>query len=306
MLILIAGVTGNLGQKLVHSLASRGHQVRGLGRSPEKLALETRNLLESFVQYSTYYDIPALDRACDGVDAVICAYGMIPVLQLDGQLLLLRAAERAGVKRFVADSWNHDWRDAPLGHHESYDPYLSFRRQAELSSDIKPIYIFNGVFAETLFSIPDHGHFGFNDSNIWDSDHGRIKIWGTGHQPFYWTTERDAAEFTAEIVQRDDAEQGGFWNVCSGAHSLREIAGLYEQERQKKVTIQVMGTVGELRERSLKERAQGDKRHFETYIGWSYQYHAIGGTWIFHKLDNDKLNVQPTSLAAFLKEHPEL
>ncbi|KAK7178440.1 hypothetical protein PSPO01_15513 [Paraphaeosphaeria sporulosa] len=306
MLVLIAGVTGNLGQKLVYSLSTRGHQVRGLGRSPEKLAAETHDLLESFVQYSNYYDVAALDRACAGVDAVICAYGMIPVLQLDGQLLLLRAAERAGIKRFVADSWTHDWRNAPLGHHESYDPYLSFRHQTELSSNIKPVYMFTGVFAETLFSIPNHGHFGVDGSNIWDMNHERIKIWGTGHEPFYWTTENDAAEFTAEIIQRDDAERGGIWNVCSGTHSLTETARLYEKERNKKVIVQMMGTVEQLREVSSKAREQGEMRRYEAYIGWSYQFHAIGGTWIFNKLDNDKLNVQPTSMEAFLKEHPEL
>ncbi|KAK7178438.1 hypothetical protein PSPO01_15511 [Paraphaeosphaeria sporulosa] len=276
MLVLVAGATGNLGQKLVQSLASRGHQVRGLGCSPEKLELKTRNLLDDFIQYSNYYDIPALDRACEGVDDVICAYGIIPALQLDGQLLLLRAAERAGINRFVADSY------------------------------IRPIYIFNGVFAETLFSIPEHGHFGLDDSNIWDSNHDRIKIWGTGHEPFYWTTERDAAEFTAEIVQRDDAEKGGFWNVCSGTHSLTQTARLYEQVRNKKVTVQMMGTVEQLREISMEARAKGNMRHYETYIGWSYQYHSISGTWIFNGLDNDKLNVQTTSLEAFLKHHPEL
>lgn len=45
-----------------------------------------------------HYDIAALERAVDGVDAVVCAYAGLPELALEGQLLLLRAAERAGVK----------------------------------------------------------------------------------------------------------------------------------------------------------------------------------------------------------------
>lgn len=219
----------------------------------------------------------------------------------------MRAAERAGIKRFVAGSWNHDWRHAPLGYHESYDPYLSFRHQAELSSEIKPLYIFNGAFVGTLFSIPNHGHFGAEDSsNIWDMNHERIRIWGTGHETFYWTTEKDAAEFTSEIVQHEDTEEGGFWNVYSGAHSLTETARRYEKERNRKVIIQMIGTIEQLGERLKKAREEGDKRKYETYIGWSYQYHAICGTWIFNKLDNDKLNVQPTFMKDFLKEHPEL
>ena len=57
-----------------------------------------RSGLESFVESKAYYDVPALEQAVRDVDAVICAYGGLPELALDGQLLLLRAAERAGVK----------------------------------------------------------------------------------------------------------------------------------------------------------------------------------------------------------------
>jgi nucleoside-diphosphate-sugar epimerase len=119
MLVLVAGVTGNMGQKLVTSLKTRGHQVRGLGRSSCKLQPEVTSSLEKFVEFSGFDDIPALNTACSGVDAVICAYGMDPSIQLEGQLLLLRATERAGVKIFVAQSWNHDWSELELGQHEA-------------------------------------------------------------------------------------------------------------------------------------------------------------------------------------------
>lgn len=98
MLILIAGITGNLGKHLARAALEKGHQVRGLGRSPDRLDAKTKDQLESFVVSSSYYDIPALDRAMIGVDAVICAYSGRPELVLDGNLLLLRAAERAGIK----------------------------------------------------------------------------------------------------------------------------------------------------------------------------------------------------------------
>lgn len=168
MLVLIAGVTGNLGQKLVKSLLSRGHQVRGLGRSPSKLDNNVQSSLESFVQSQNYYDISALDKACAGADAVICAYMGMPELQLEGQLLLLRAAERAGVKRFVAAAWNYDWRKMSFGQHESYDMYLPFRRMVEFTSEIRPIYILTGVLAEVLFSVPGHGDFSPSNKGVWE------------------------------------------------------------------------------------------------------------------------------------------
>lgn len=91
MLVLIAGITGHIGQTLVPFL-TRNHTVRGLSRTPTKLPPETKSQLESFILSSAYHDIAALDRACAGVDAVVCAYNGMPELLLEGQLLLFRAA----------------------------------------------------------------------------------------------------------------------------------------------------------------------------------------------------------------------
>lgn len=98
MLILIPGITGNIGQHLAREALAREHEVRGLGRSSDKLDRKIWKNIESFVQVQSYYDIAAIDRACVGIDAVVVAYSGKPELQLDGQLILLRAAERAGVK----------------------------------------------------------------------------------------------------------------------------------------------------------------------------------------------------------------
>ncbi|KAL2675739.1 hypothetical protein Neosp_011930 [[Neocosmospora] mangrovei] len=275
MLVLIAGITGNVGQKLVRSLSNRGHQVRGLARSPEKLSPETRASLERFEVCSGYDDIPALDRACAGVDAVVCAYGMDPRLQLDGQLLLLRAAERAEVEIYVAASWNGDWSKLELGKHEAYDAYVSFRHHVEMTSPIKPIYMFIGIFAETMFSMFGHGH-------------------------------SDTAEFTAEVIQRDDAAQGGFWNVCSGAHSLRQVAEIYERERGVKVNLNIQGSIGELEAKAQDARSKGDKRKYYLYTGLFYQLYASNGALNFRKLDNDRLPVSGMTIEEFLRQNPQI
>ncbi|KAF5005484.1 hypothetical protein FDECE_8062 [Fusarium decemcellulare] len=98
MLILIAGVTGLVGQACAQAAFKSGHQVRGLGRNPDKLPKDIVDRLESFVKLKDVYDIPALDEAVKGVDAIISAVHYSPVALVDGQILLLRAAERAGVK----------------------------------------------------------------------------------------------------------------------------------------------------------------------------------------------------------------
>ncbi|KAL2127669.1 hypothetical protein VTI74DRAFT_10328 [Chaetomium olivicolor] len=306
MLVLLAGATGNLGQKLIQSLHDRGHQVRALGRDPSKLNATLQEKLESFVEFNNYYDIEALERGCHGVDAVVCAYNGVPGLHLDGQLLLLRAAERAGVSRYVAATWNCDWRDMTLGMHESYDPIMCFREQVKLSSIIKPIYFFCGAFAEVFFSVPGHGDFSPANHGVWDPESKTMDIWGSEDQVWQLTTERDAAEFTAEIVGRDDVSQGGYWCVCSGEYSLKDIAAVYEKVRGRKVHKQHQGSVEELRATALEARKKGSKQNFYEYIGYFYQLYTYDGTWTLKASDNDKLRVEVTSLERFLQENPSV
>jgi uncharacterized protein YbjT (DUF2867 family) len=54
MLILIAGITGNMSKAVLRAAIPQGHQVRGLSRSPDNLSSELRSSLESFVSTSSY------------------------------------------------------------------------------------------------------------------------------------------------------------------------------------------------------------------------------------------------------------
>jgi hypothetical protein len=72
--------------------------VRGMGRDSSKVDKALFQRLESFVQCTSIYDIPALDKAVKGVEAIICANTYVPEVVVEGQLLLLRTAERGGVK----------------------------------------------------------------------------------------------------------------------------------------------------------------------------------------------------------------
>ncbi|KAI3320144.1 NAD(P)-binding protein [Xylariaceae sp. AK1471] len=306
MLVLVAGATGNIGQKIIDSLLRRGHQVRALARSPDKLSSATADRLERFVKSSTYYDIAALEAACAGVDAVICAYHGSPELQVEGQLFLLRAADRAGVRIYVSASWNCDWRRQALGDHESYDAYHCFHRLAELSSTVRPHFIFSGILAEVLFSAPGRVSFTPKNHGCWDPESKRVEIWGDPACKWQWTSEADAAEFAAAIVEQKNAANGGFWTVCSGYDSLEDIARIYGQVRGTPMKVEQVGSVEELREKALAARAQSHPATMWDYIGYFYMLFIVDGTWTPGKLDNEKLGVKGTSLEEYLKQNPEI
>ena len=280
MLTLIAGITGSLGRRLVVEATKRGHSVRGLGRSPSKFPESIRSSLESFVEIDSYFDVPTLDKACRGCDAVVCAYAPVPELQLEAQLLLLRAAERAGIKKFVADSWNSDYRLLGLNDHESYAPYISFRNQVELSSMVKPIFVMTGAFAETWLASPEQG---YNSDNIpglpWNPSKKQVNTYGTGDEPITCCTMRDAAEYTIRILESPNAEKGGDYFVSSFTHTTKEMIEIYQRATGIKLDLRIHGSLDKLRELGLEKRKQGSKLEYWKYIGWIYLIYTLDGTF---------------------------
>jgi len=117
----VVGGTGTLGRQIARRALDDGHQVRCMVRTPRKASflqewgceLTRGNLLQP----------DSLDYALDGVDAVIDAATSRPddpksiyVTDWDGKVNLLRACERADVKRFVFLSLlgAHRHRSVPL------------------------------------------------------------------------------------------------------------------------------------------------------------------------------------------------
>lgn len=94
MLILVVGITGMCGQPCAEAALRKGHQVRGMGRNPNKLDKDLASRLEGFVKADNLSDPTLLEKAVKGVDAVISAMNNMPCFIIDAQLALLRAAEK--------------------------------------------------------------------------------------------------------------------------------------------------------------------------------------------------------------------
>ncbi|KAF2098910.1 NAD(P)-binding protein [Rhizodiscina lignyota] len=308
MLILIAGITGNIGVKLLSALTQRGHAVRGLSRSKDKLSEKDLQSLEGFYELSSWYDVDAIRKSLRGVDAVVCAYSPVPVLALDAQVLLVRIMEEEGVTRFIPSTWNADWSVLHWGDVPYYDLFLALQRQIAMSTTIEPIYIFVGIFHEVFFSKPGHGGFGPDSHGVWDPNGPvkRAEVWGTGDEKWQLTTEEDCAEFTAELLV-DLSKKAGYYRFCSGEYSSREIANIYAQERGVQVNLDFKGSIEQLRATAEKaKREMGLGRFFE-WGGYYFQLIQLDGTVYMERLD---LKLYPwlkrTSLVEFLREHQEV
>src|SRR5687768_17099086 len=100
--ILLAGATGDLGERIAKALLGRGAAVRALVRPGA--AAETVARLRSLgaeVEEAEYGDATGLRAACTGAACVVSALSGLRDVIVDAQTRLLEAAVSAGVPRFI-------------------------------------------------------------------------------------------------------------------------------------------------------------------------------------------------------------
>ena len=134
--ILVAGSTGYLGGFVCRELKARGHFVRALARSPEKLA-PLRDSLDEIVEAEVTRP-ETLEHVCDGIDVVFSSVGITRQkdgltfrdVDYQGNKNLLDVALRAGVQKFVYVSAVNGTR---LRHLDIVDAHEAFVEELEAS-----------------------------------------------------------------------------------------------------------------------------------------------------------------------------
>lgn len=130
MKLIIFGSTGSIGRQLVRQGLEHGHLVTAFTRAPSKLDIRHDNLK---IVRGNAMDLPSVEKAVQGQDAVLCSLGAGAkgTVRARGTKNIIRAMERAGVRRFVCqsslgvgDSWGN------LNLFWKYVMFRGFLRQA--------------------------------------------------------------------------------------------------------------------------------------------------------------------------------
>lgn len=186
--ILVAGGTGNLGERIIKALLVRGAEVRAIvrkGNKPEKI----KQLTELGVKVITVdmSNAEELKQACQGASCVVSALAGLHDVIVDSQTKLLDAAIAAGVPRFIPSDFASDFTKLPEGENRNFDLRKEFHQYLNQSS-IAATSILNGAFADILsYNTP-----------LYDVKNYSVGYWGENPDwKVDFTTMDNTADYTA-------------------------------------------------------------------------------------------------------------
>jgi nucleoside-diphosphate-sugar epimerase len=286
--VVLAGASGDLGERIARALVDRGATVRALTRPGASVAKTAH--LESLgldVVPVDYTDAAALRAAVSGGDVVVSALSGLRPVVLDAQTQLLTAAVAAGVPRFVPSDYSADYRRLPVGTNRN----LELRREFMARLDAAPVQatsVLVGAFADMLTGQAPLVLFG----------RGRVLYWHDADQRLDFTTKDDAAAFTAEVALDPTAPR--FVEVAGSSVSARDLARTMTELTGETYKPQYAGGIGFLRTMARIGKAVSRDREalYPAWQGMQYFDGMFSGDATLESVDNDRYGVRHWTSAA--------
>src|SRR5688572_16846373 len=213
--ILVAGGTGDLGNRISKALIKRGADVIALVRAGSKqdkiaaLIAMGVNVIE--VDMS---NVTALTEACRGADCVVSALAGLRDVIVDAQSIVLDAAIAAGVPRFIPSDYSSDFTSLPEGENRNFDLRKEFHKKLD-AAPIAATSIMNGAFADILaYNTP-----------FYNLKEHSVSYWGD--DPDYkvdFTTKDNTAAYTAAAAL--DEQAPGILRIASFQVSAIDLVAM--------------------------------------------------------------------------------
>lgn len=292
--ILVAGGTGNLGQRIVKALLEEGAEVRVLvrpGGHPN-----TRQMLRqrgATVVEANPLLVNEVAAACAGVSCVVSALAGLRDVMIDVQTVLLDAALQAGVPRFIPSDYSLDFTNLREGGNRNLDMRRDFHRYL----DTKPIAattVFTGAFMDLLT--------GQMPMILWKPR--RILCWGNPDQRLDFTTMDDTAAYTARVAL--DNETPRYLKVAGDQITPRQLVTLVSDLTGDTFRLLRPGGLGLLNVLIGVARtvAPGNDDLYPAWQGMQYMRDMMEGRAHIPVYDNNRYpDMHWTSVRALLAAH---
>jgi nucleoside-diphosphate-sugar epimerase len=277
--IVVAGATGNLGGRIVRAILERRASVTALvrqGTPPERLD-RLRELGVRTIASVDWSHAAQVKLACSGAACVVSALQGLRDVIVETQTVLLDAAIKAGVPRFIPSDYSIDFTKFPPGENRNLDLRRDFHTRLDKTS-ISATTIFSGAFAEMLTGQMPLILF----------KRKRVLYWGDADQRMDFTTIDDAAAFTASAAL--DPSTPRFLRIAGDQLSARELAAVVSQVTGREFRLFRAGGLGMLGAliKVARTVAPGERELYPAWQGMQYMRNMFDGRAKLEPLDNDR------------------
>lgn len=276
-IILVAGATGDLGGRIIKNLVKRGAEVRAIVRKGSDKK-KTDLLKEQGVTI-----IPVdmtneneLAEACKNVTCVISALAGLHEVIVETQTILLNAAVKAGVSRFIPSDFCTDYTQIKEGENRNFDLRREFMKTID-KSGIAATSIFNGAFGEILmYGTP---FLDFKKKNV--------GYWGDENWKVDFTTMDDTAAYTAETALDENTPR--ILRIASFQVSAKDMVALAKDVLKEDYSLTRIAGTEELSAQNKIARSAQPEGEKEIYPQWQRgQYMHSMFTAKHPSLDNER------------------
>lgn len=233
--ILVVGATGLLGSAVCQRLAAAGRSVRALVREssdPDKV-----NKLQALGVETVTSDVrdrASLDKACQGITAVISTVSSMPfsyqpgvndiqTTDVDGVINLIEAAKANHVSHFIYTSFS--------GNVDKEFPLRNAKR--EIEQRLKKSGLVYTILRPSCFMEVWLGPaVGFDAANA------KVVIYGNGQNPLSWIALEDVAQFAVASLDHPAAKNATLELGGPDAVSPLGVVKLFEQANGRSIELQ--------------------------------------------------------------------
>lgn len=233
--VLVVGATGMLGSAICQRLVDAGKSVRALVRASSNPAkVEKLKSIGIETMEGDVRDRASLDRACQGMDAVMSTVSSMPfsylpdvnniqTTDLEGVTNLIEAALANHVAHFVYTSISGNVNvDCPL-HNAKREVERCLMESGLTYTILRP-----SCFMEVWLG-PAVG---------FDAANGKVVIYGTGQNPLSWIALQDVVEFAVASLDLPEAKNAILELGGPQMLSPLEAVKLFEEARGRSIELQ--------------------------------------------------------------------
>ncbi|MBD2701693.1 NmrA family NAD(P)-binding protein [Spirosoma sp. BT702] len=289
--IILAGATGNLGQRIAHELRKQGANVTVLIRrgSNDQAISALRQQGVSVVEVD-FSNATSLAQACQGGTCVVSALSGLREVIVESQTRLLKAAIDAAVPRFIPSDYCIDYRSLPKGKNRNLDLRRTFNERLD-KAPIGATSILNGMFTDLLTGQAPVILFKLN----------QIMYWGNADQLMDFTTLQNTAEFTAAAAL--DTSTPRYLRIAGQVASIRDVQEAAQKATGEKFSLLRLGGLGVLNTmiKAMRTVSPQPNEVFPPWQGMQYLRDMLGGAPKLDSLDNNRYpDIQWTPIWAVL------